>query len=323
MKTDAVLCRHGPLYSPSPLGKGRQRGKSCGAVSGGRAFTIVELLVVVSIILVLMTMVAAAASAARGSQKRSGTAALIAKLNIIVMTQLATYDSKNIQASNLPAGIPNKSQARSWYIRRNMITGDLPDRWTDVAYMADPSNAWQLTSPAQRTYINIYNAASVKPTNLYAGAECLFMIVMQGGIASCLDCGSLNSSDFGDKDADGFQEFWDSWGNPIGYILWPAAVELPAGGGTPFFAGTRQLVAPFSGTPGPTLGIKPLIYSAGPDGEYSFDRNNESKMLDAGTSPVGRDCGNWQVSPTSVLGGLSSPDYRSDNITNLDLEAKQ
>ena len=46
-------------------------------------------------------------------------------------------------------------------------------------------------------------------------------------------------------------------------------------------------------------------------------------MLDAGTSPVGRDCGNWQVSPTSVLGGLSSPDYRSDNITNLDLEAKQ
>jgi len=300
--------------------------------------------------LVLMTMVAAAASAARGSQKRSGTAALIAKLNIIVMTQLATYDSKNIQASALPAGISNKSQARSWYIRRNMITGDLPDRWTDVAYMA--SSASQFTSPAQRTYINIWNAlpqgkrllpgdsgypsSNPIPTEtekaqygkdivcyLYSGAECLFMIVMQGGIASCLDCGSLNSSDFGDKDKDGFQEFWDSWGNPIGYILWPAAVELPAGSGTPFFAGTRQLVAPFSGTPGPTLGIKPLIYSAGADGEYSFDRNNESKMLDAGTSPVGRDCGNWQVSPTSVLGGLSSPDYRSDNITNLDLEAKQ
>jgi hypothetical protein len=155
------------------------------------------------------------------------------------------------------------------------------------------------------------------------------MIVMRGGIADCLDCGALRTTDIGDKDGDGMPEFWDAWGNPIGFILWPYGLELPTGSGIRFFSGSRAPQDPFSSAgPSitPTLGLRPLIYSAGPDGEYSFDRQSEARNLDAGSSPAGRDCGNWNVAPTSLTAGLSlvdGVDYRTDNITNFDAEAKQ
>ncbi len=87
--------------------------------------------------------------------------------------------------------------------------------------MATPANGWVPQSSAQRAYISIWNAAVTKPTSAYAGAECLFMIIMQGGLADPYDIGPLKTSDIGDKDQDGFQECWDAWGNPIEYILWP------------------------------------------------------------------------------------------------------
>jgi prepilin-type N-terminal cleavage/methylation domain-containing protein len=294
------------------------------------AFTLTELLVVIAIILLLMTLLGGAVSAARSGAKISSTRATIDKLNTIVTTQLATYDSRRVDIpASLPSGIPTRSSYRAWFIRRNMITGDMPDRWTDVQYMATPANGWVPQSPAQRAYISIWNAAAIPPTSTYAGAECLFMIVMRGGIADCLDCGGLRTTDIGDKDNDGMPEFWDAWGNPIGFILWPYAVELPAGSGSRFFTGTRSPSDPFASSghlPTPALGLRPLIYSAGPDGEYSLDRQSETGNLNAGSNPVGRDCGNWGIAPTSLAGGRSlvdGIDYRADNITNFDAEAKQ
>ena len=280
-----------------------------------------------------------AVSAARTSAKASATRATIDKLNTILTTQLATYESQSVPfPSSLPANISSRSAYRSWYIRRNLISADMPDRWTDVAQMATGttvagvtttgSTAYlPLTSP-QRSYVAIYNSAGSAPTTAFAGAECLFMIVMQGGIANCLDCGALRTSDIGDKDGDGFPEFLDAWGNPIGFILWPYAVTLPAGSNSTFFSGARAPSDPFpaSGSvPSPTLGLRPLIYSAGPDGEYSFDRQNETGNITSGSNPLGRDCGNWLVTPTSLSAGVSlvnGVDYRADNITNLDAEAK-
>ena len=206
-----------------------------------------------------------------------------------------------------------------------MLNGDLPDRWIDVKYMAD--NSGQFTSPHQRAYIAIWNSMTTKPTDTFAGAECLFMIVMRGGIANCLDCSDLANRKIGDRDSDGAFEFWDGWGNPIALLLWPGAVELPAGGGVKFFSGPRALQAAFPTTgpaPPPALGMRPLIYSAGPDGEYGFETQAASSNLNTGTNPVGRDCGNWAVSPASLYGGLATgPDTRADNLTNYDAEAKQ
>jgi hypothetical protein len=182
-------------------------------------------------------------------------------------------------------------------------------------------------SAAQRTYAAIWNGLSspdqttVMANN--ASAECLFMVVMRGGIADCLDCGGLRTSEVGDQDNDGMPEFQDAWGSPIGFLLWAPAVELPTGSGNLFFSGGRALDSAWAGAVRPTLGMRPLIYSPGPDGVNGYDRQDEANTLGAGSTPVtGADCG----SPTSNAGGWPSgatEDNQADNITNLDAEARQ
>jgi prepilin-type N-terminal cleavage/methylation domain-containing protein len=300
-----------------------------------RAFTLTELLVVISIVLVLMGLLSAAVAGARGSAKRLSTKTFIDKLDAVIQEQYARYDSIAVPLASIPASIANKAAGRAWFIRRNYITGDLPDRWSDVEFMtAQSGTAGQFPldriSGSQRAYIGFWNSLNPKPTAQYQGAECLFMIINVGGIADCLDCGDLRGAARGDKDRDGAPEFWDEWSNPIGYLLWPAALELPIG--TRFFSApdapvgsVRQLSVPFpaTGSPPPGLGMRPLVYSAGPDGEYGFETNNTLRNLDTGDVPSGLNCGDCTKSPTSTYGGRASdPDYRADNITNFDDEAK-
>lgn len=314
-------------HSRKPLLATRCRRKSsCPTCRGG--FTLIELLVATAIIALLLGLVGAAVSAARSNQKVENTRRLIAKIDAILSEQLSRYDSMTVDVSAAPS-VQTRGAYRSWSIRRNYISADLPDRWTDVEYMA--SGLWHPETAAQRTYAAIWNDAAVKPSSSYAGAECLFMIVMMGGIADCLDCGDLKTADIGDVDGDGFNEFLDDWGNPIGFILWPCGVELPAGSGEKFFTNARALDGPFTGYPRPTLGMRPLIYSPGPDGEYGFDRRDETSTLSAtpGNNSLfgpGTDCGNHLSATFMNSGGLSlvdEIDVRGDNITNLDEEAKR
>ena len=301
-----------------------------------RGFTLVELLVVVSIILVLMTLIGGAVSGARNSVKRSATELAITKLDEIVTAQFNRYGSRGVPPDQLPVQITNKSAARAWFIRRNMITADMVDRWTDVSYMA--ANPSGFNSAVQRSYIATWNALSTTkkdPGNsdyvgaTYSGSECLFLTVMQGGFVDCLDCESLRTIKKGDKDNDGMFEFWDGWDEPIAYTLWAPAVVLKDG--TPYFSGSRALDAdplrtsspPASGAIRPSLGMRPLIYSAGPDKEFGLERNGEAATLSSGAAPIGRDCGNWTSTPCSTSGApLSNAGSKpSDNITNFDLGA--
>lgn len=317
------------------------------APAGIRAgFSLVELLVVMSIMVVLVGLVSAAVAGARSSQKKQSTRLLISKLDAIIQQQMATYAARIVPPppGPLPSGW-TKAAYRSWYTRRNLITGDLPDRWSDVAALASGTTPLSVSGTAklpvtapQRTYAAVLvgiakqknggtnpTAAQIEATAVdlaasYAGAECLFMIVMQGGIADCIDCGELRTADRGDKDDDGLFEFWDAWGNPIGFILWPAALQLPGGSGATFFTGSRALEAFPSARPTPALGMRPLIYSAGPDGEYGFDRANEAATITAGSAFPGSDCGNWSVTPTETMAAPEGS-LASDNITNFDAEA--
>lgn len=263
-------------------------------------FSLVELLVVITIILLLMALSGAAVSAARSSQRAQATRALIGKLDAIISQQYASYGSLE-----LPGGLP---QNRGSDLRQR-VSRDLPDRWTDVQQMA--GNPAGLTSGHQRAYVGVWNSMATKPSPTFAGAECLFMLVMRGGIANCLDCADLASEQIADEDGDGAFEFHDGWGNPIGFILWPAALELPADSGTKFFSQTP----PFSPT-ATGRGMRPLIYSPGPDGEYGLERNNEAGNLAAGVN-----CGNPAAAPTitsaAPLAGAA------DNITNFDAEARR
>jgi prepilin-type N-terminal cleavage/methylation domain-containing protein len=267
------------------------------------AFSLVELLVVISIMLVLMAMVGAGVSAARVSQKKQATQSLIARLDEVIKQQFNTYSSRSVPATVLTG--TNKSAARATYLRK-LASAEMPDSWEDVKAIASGSAGVPRTPP-QDAYVGVYQ--SVNPSNTFADAECLFMIVMQGGVADCLDCASLKMSEKGDADGDGAFEFLDAWGNPIRYVLWPAALELPRGSGK-FFSTTP----PFSsGTPAPAKGgtMRPLIFSGGPDG------TNAIRVNGTGNLTAGAQCGDPTGSDVGGPEGIGA----IDNITNLDAEA--
>ena len=199
-----------PAVPPLPLGEGWGEG-----ASPRPAFTLVELLVVVSVILILLGMIGSAVSAARGSQRRQATQALIAKIDGVIQQHLSSYTSRGLSSAAAEA----------------IARVELPDNWGDVGGTA--------TSP-QAAYARIRTSGSTISTGTFGDAECLFMIVMQGGVADCLDCGGLAASAMGDKDGDGAQEFWDAWGEPIRYARRPTAIATQGGK------------------------IRPLIYSGGP-----------------------------------------------------------
>jgi prepilin-type N-terminal cleavage/methylation domain-containing protein len=250
-------------------------------------FSLTELLVSVSVILMLMSLLAAAISTAKSSHRHLATASLITKLNGVIAAQYGAYASLNVDASS--------ASARGARLRE-IATGDLPDSWAVVEQLAAKPTA-DLT-PAQRAYTAIWNAVENKPlvTQEHSGAECLFMIVMQGGIADCLDCRGLRT-DIGDVDGDEMPEFLDAWGSPIGFVLWPSDLELPAGEAQPFFSAKLPFdeVLPEQGEAAGGL-MRPLIVSAGPDREFGLDAN---------------------------AGPLAGSSAANDNITNFDEEVRR
>lgn len=279
-----------------------------------RGFTLTELLVATAVVLGLMAFLGGALSAARGSQKRQATQALIARLDSIIQRQYASYASRSVAGS---------TAADIAAARRQLATADMPNSWAEVqtlkegttSLVGSPDRKFPLNA-AQRAYVQYRDGIS--PTSQFEDAECLFMIIMLGGIADCIDCGSLGLSEIGDKDGDKALEFLDAWGNPIGFVLWPAGLELPPGGGR-FFSTT----APFStgaaaSAPGGVM--RPLVYSRGPDGSASLGVPAASQLK------TGANCGdpaNATVATFAAFAASStdSADRRADNITNFDVEA--
>jgi type II secretory pathway pseudopilin PulG len=270
-------------------------------------------LVVVSIIIVLMGMIGSAVSSARGSQRVQATQALIAKLDRVVQQHYSSYASRVVTSATSAAG-------RGTFLRR-LASAELPDNWADVQAIASGTVSAFGSGPPflprtapQNAYAGLLASSTVAPTAQFADAECLFMIVMMGGVADCLDCDALATSQKGDTDNDGAFEFLDGWGQPIRYVLWPAGLELPPGSGR-FFSSTAPFYSdPSTANTGRTM--RPLIFSGGPD------KTNAILVNATGNLAAGASCG---VPAGISAGGLdtSGGDARADNITNFDAEARK
>jgi prepilin-type N-terminal cleavage/methylation domain-containing protein len=154
-------------------------------------------------------------------------------------------------------------------------------------------------------YASAYSVSSKQfPTDANERSECLYMIVTMGAT----DGGGrelFGESEIGDTDGDGFPEFLDGWGRPIRFLRWapgfsselqqPTEPFNDANGNGIFDSGdtftdrngngvhdegkpdpfdpmhvypTRNAETPAQTQP--TFAIYPLIYSAGPDGEYDI-----------------------------------------------------
>lgn len=276
---------------------------SCGGGCGDRASTarmraavsVIELLVALAIVVMLATIAGAAVAASRSRQKKLATQATISKIDAIISSYYSSFASRNVEAVS--------AENRGAVIRAQ-VAGDLPETWEAVSELA--SSGEPLTGP-QQAYVAVLLANQGRDVfDLlklieYGNAECLFMIVMQGGVSGCLDCRSLRL-DIGDVDGDGNPEFLDAWGSPIGFILWPSELRLPVDSTERYFS-TALPFDPIMPTATDGRGglMRPLIYSAGPDREYGLAANNAAPL--------------WQ-------NGRLMP-WANDNITNLDSEARQ
>lgn len=289
-----------------------------------RGFSLTEVLVVATVIAVLGSLAAGAVSMAASSQKKLLTKTLIAKIDVTISAQYASYAGRNVVATS--------GTARGAALRA-MAAGDLPDSWTSVDALSRKADS-ELTTP-QRSYVAVWNSLTdadrQRVPQANSSAECLFLIVMYGGLVDCLDCASLRL-DVGDQDGDDMPEFLDAWDNPIGFVLWPCGLRLPSESSQLYFAvtntpdGGKTIVKPFDPvlpSAGDSQGgvMRPLIYSAGPDGDaglkiFTSSTSSTSSLADPLADPV---------PPTRLTAAapLAGSTAARDNLTNFDEEAKR
>lgn len=200
-----------------------------------RAFTLVEMLMVIAIIGILAAMALAALAGAAEEGRRARAKSLITKLDQLISEKWDSYRFRRVEIQ-LPAGMPPAMAAqRRLLALREFQRMELPDRLTDVRDDPAPNPAYQpnplLANYSPRPYLYIearpalsqrylqkVNAAAPVPS--YDQAEMLFLIVseMRDGDRSALNF--LLPSEVGDLDNDGLSEILDPWGTPVMFLRW-------------------------------------------------------------------------------------------------------
>lgn len=213
---------------------------------GGRrrrgGFTLVELLVTITIIAILASVLLGTLFFAGEKARSARTRSMIARLDQAITIRWESYRTRRVpidpQAVAGPFGLgldptnPHHVSLTRLLALRELMRMELPDRWTDVT--SDPMIgatllAGGLERPAlSRAYLERYLAnidpqsgTPAAPSELYQGAECLYLIVTMGGIGDDVDSADkFRSADVGDTDQDGMLEFLDGWGHPIRFLRW-------------------------------------------------------------------------------------------------------
>ena len=320
-----------------------------------RAFTLVELMVVLVIVAMLSALSLGGLAGVRDRSKVDKTRSTIRKLNEVIVPQFESYLSRRVTTSGsfpqqcvgagtftaggtpvmMASGAYSAAINRLW-AQRLIMALEMPDQWNDV--MAAGSAAvplWTLTTPVRR-YARYKN--QVSPDSRYESAECLAMIVMRGGMdADAIE--GFRADEIGDIDKDGAAEFHDGWGRPIAFIRWPAGFNPldPSTNPDPF--DPMRVADPLGSS------LEPLIYSPGPD--ESLNDPTSSNASGYGlvssvnavpdgwvsllvTGPVGRTMlstrpgSTWAGSlpPGDTPEAVAAREAARDNITNRDFSKR-
>lgn len=266
--------------------------------SGG--FTLVELLVVVTIIGILAGIVFGAVQAARETAKEAKTKAMIAKLDGIIMARYESYTTRRAPINTSGMAPLLAAQARLNAIR-DLMRMEMPERWTDIS--TAPVGGLIPRPALSQRYVAQYSAQA--PSTEHGPAECLYMIVMLGDSTAREQ---FADNEIGDTDGDDYPEFVDGWGRPIYFLRWaPGFVDSdiqtndPGADHDPF--DPRKV-------DGGAFRLVPLVYSAGPDGQYGIE--------------VIKDHAYTGDPYTAAIGGPAQDgtgERRHDNIHNHRIEA--
>ena len=341
-----------------------------GVVSRRRGFTMIDLLATIVIIGFLGALVLGAVGMARRQTQIRKTEYLIDKLNKIMMTQYESYRTRRVPmdlrayvlahkqgtaepfytVGNNYEYLPREIARARVNAVRDLMRLEMPDRWSDIIHAGDPNtpdavclvleHAPALTHRYRRIYLNskAYSTGNTK----WGAAECLYMIVM--AIPGAAE--QFRQSEVGDVDNDGLPEFHDAWGRPIRFLRWPSGFYYDPnynyyGQSDIQFGPQSDQNKKYQADPFDSQGVMtsyqdgfaiyPLIYSAGPDGEFDInigkvgkDTTYAYKLDDNGNiNPFTTDGNNHQIGlPYNNDGDPSDStsfykDLRHyDNVTN-------
>lgn len=164
-------------------------------------------------------------------------------------------------------------------IRQNLATGRLQLVRAETGSLADrtrfradwysmmPMNDWPSRFSGYLT-----RTRATGWTREHQGAECLYLILastFSNGVAAIE---SIPASNIGDTDGDGVPEILDGWGRPLAFIRWPVGFIDPDIDQTSIdeFDPYRVDFGHFVRTVTKSFSVRPLVISAGPDGEFGI-----------------------------------------------------
>ena len=160
------------------------------------------------------------------------------------------------------------------------------------------------------------------------GAECLYLIMATSFVGGVPAINAIPDSNIGDTDEDGLLEILDGWGQPLGFIRWPVGYfdpELSIDTTIPddfdlFRADYAYVPDPNTASSAYALDVnatepdktrlpwsmRPLIYSAGADGEFGIVSNPWTASATEVTD-FNYQASNWFWPTTVEYYGLEQP----------------
>ena len=295
-----------------------------------RAFTLIELLMVVVIIGTLAGVLMGALQKTREAARVAATKATIVKLNDIIMQKYESYRTRRVPLPPFPAGANRQDMGRARLdVLRRIMQMEMPDASSDIPDPASGAKfSWSVhvgqgssqttttvtfTLPTTATATQYYNLVNGKsgrslPSVNYLPSKLLNMIVTVGNAAGR----EAFAQDEIGTDSDGWPMFVDGWGKPIAWLRWaPGFISPysniqsgnPVTDHDPFDPALTQPEA---------FHLVPLVYSGGSDQALGLD------MLQGVT-----DSGDPFATPLKHLGApIIGNNQCFDNIDNHHIDQR-
>lgn len=307
--------------------------------SSRSAFTLVELMVVAAIIAILASMALGGMVMARRSANVDRTKATIAKIDSVIRPMYDEYKNRRVPVPSvltdpLTNEVVRLDPKESAMVRltalRDLMRLEMPERDTDIS--RGPITIRIRNGVASVPTPSLHSAYSAKRgvgLGTHGPAEALYLVVTIGGGEDARRL--FNDSEIADTDGDGLMEFVDGFGKPIYWLRWAPGfaesdvqpnvtndAEGVAAANTdhdPFDSRKIDVKGAGAGDYARGWRLAPLIYSAGPDGEYGIGTDTGSgSPYEWGTDSAGRPSKHYQAMWGKPAD--SNGETRLDNVHN-------
>ncbi|MDC0273535.1 type II secretion system GspH family protein [Planctomycetaceae bacterium] len=219
-----------------------------------RAFTLIELIVVMGIIAVIVSLVTMAVSTFQSNARVAATQTLLKKLDGLIRDRQTGIDhalrslddragaavpayvnsgdrSRANQYFNVNvAGVPAARRIRAFRLmaRKRIARQAFPQRFSEVDLDNDG-----MTDPP-------FNSVPTSHDPETESAEVLYWFLTESQMfdVTPVGTGDFSAKEVADTDGDGLKEFVDAWGEPLRFYRWPTRLIRPGFDSSVFDSGT-------------------------------------------------------------------------------------